>query len=240
MQTVNWTWKDAIFLITIFVIVYGLSIPLQFQVAELTGEMAVFESSENPSIPQSALLINHFAKALSLTGGVAIVLYFFKKQSWAAIGFRPTTRRWLLVSLAIGIVQYPVRLVGAKLLLTILPEFNIGAQNIFFQNDYSIAYNVLLFFIITLVVPVSEEVFYRGFLFNWMKSHHSLWIAIFFSSLMFSVSHIVPSQVVMAMLLSMVITWIYHKSGSIWTAILIHILNNSLGAGVALVITYLG
>lgn len=239
MQTVKWTWKDAIFLITIFVVVYGLSIPLQFKVAELTGEMAVFEASENPSIPQSALLINHIAKAVSLTGGVAIALHFFKKQSWEAIGFRPTTRRWILISLAIGIVQYPLRLIGAKLLLNILPEFNIGAQNIFFQNDYSLAYNVMLFFIITLLVPISEEIFYRGFLFNWMKSHRSLWVAIFFSSLMFSVSHIVPSQVVMAMVLSMVITWVYHKSESIWTAILIHMVNNSIAALVALVVTNL-
>lgn len=237
MQQIHWTWKDALFLIITFLVVYGLSIPLQFWIADITGEMAIFESAENPQIPESALLINHIAKAFSLTGGIALLLYVFKKQTWEAIGFRPTTRRWMLISVGIGIAQYPIRLLLARVLLTILPASNLGVQNVFYENGYSLAYNLLLFVIITLIVPISEEIFYRGFLFNWMKQNRPLWIAIIFSSLFFAMSHIIPSQIIMVFTLGLVITWVYHKSGSIWTAITIHIVNNALGTLVAILLS---
>jgi hypothetical protein len=238
--TLHWSGKDALLLLLIFVLVYGLSIPLQFLVAEVTGELAAFNAADNPAIPQSAMLINHIAKALALMGGVTFSLYVVKKRSWRAIGFRSTTRRWLAICLAIGFIQYPIRLLGARVLLAFLPDWRLGVQNPLFQNDYALPYNLLLLFILTVIVPVSEEVFYRGFLFNWMKQHHPLWAAVFFSSLMFSVSHLVPSQVVMALGLSLVITWVYFKSSSLWTAILIHALNNGIGSLVALYLSYAG
>lgn len=235
-MSITWTWKDAGLIVLVFLVVYGLSIPLQFQVAELTGEMAQFNAADNPSIPESALIINHIGKAIGLLGGIAFVLYR-KQRSWSALGFRAVKRSWLFWSIAIGVGSFPVRLLIARAAVAVMPELRNGAEGIFLNNDYSTVYNIFLLAIIVLVVPITEEIFYRGFIFTWMRQHHPLWAAVVFSSVFFAVSHLIPIQILMSFLLSLIITLVYHRTNTLWYAVAIHATNNLVSGVVALLAT---
>ena len=88
------------------------------------------------------------------------------------------------------------------------------------------------FLILTVIItPVVEEIFFRGFLFQWMSSNRPVWLAAIISSVMFGVSHIVPPQAIAATILSLVIIVLYVYSGSIWPAIVAHVVNNALAIG---------
>lgn len=242
MQSVHtrypqWTWWDALIMLGAFVVIYSISIPLQFGVASLTGELKEFQNSDNPSIPESALIVNHIGKAIGLIGGVWIVGTWRKKHTWTEIGLRPTTAKWLWRSLLIGIVMFGIRLLMAKALVAAIPEFKIGSAGIFLDNQYSLGFNLMLLLIIGIVVPVSEEIFFRGFLFQWMCSRHRFAVAVFFSSLMFAVSHFIPIQVVMSFILSVLITLVFARTGSLWNAIAIHATNNFVSAIAALLVS---
>ncbi len=234
----QWSWGDALLIILFFVFIYGVSIPLQFGIASMTGELAEFNNSANPSIPESALVISHVGKAIGLMGGIMLVCRR-KNYTWRDLGFRQSTRTWLIISVAIALIMFPIRLIMAHLLVGIMPEWEVGAGGVFLDNSYSWAYNLLLVLIVTFIVPVTEEVFYRGFLYTWFRNRRPFWIAVFFSSMMFGVSHIIPIQIVMSIVLSVIITLVFEKSGSLWNAITIHATNNALGATLALLLPFI-
>jgi membrane protease YdiL (CAAX protease family) len=232
-----WTWRDAAIVVIVFFTIYGLSIPLQFGMAELTGEMATFHNSDNPSIPASALLVNHIGKAIGLIGGVLFIGMYRKNYLWRTLGFLKPSMAWLAVSVAIAVMLFPARLLLSKWLVANFPDLEWGAGGVLLNNDYSLMFHMVLLVILTTIVPVSEELFYRGFIFRFLRSRRPLWAAILFSSIMFGVSHLVPIGIIMSVGLSIVITLVYHHTNSLWNEIAIHATNNLLGVVVALTIS---
>ncbi|WP_413242898.1 CPBP family intramembrane glutamic endopeptidase [Pseudidiomarina sp.] len=79
-----------------------------------------------------------------------------------------------------------------------------------------------------LITPVVEEIFFRGFLFQWMASRHRLWLAALISSVMFGASHIIPPQTISAAIMSLLITYLFVASKSLWPPIVCHIVSNLL------------
>jgi membrane protease YdiL (CAAX protease family) len=84
------------------------------------------------------------------------------------------------------------------------------------------------------ITPIAEEIFFRGFLLQWMATHRPLWLAMLISSLIFGASHIVPPQMISAALMSLLIAWLYWRSASLWPSIVCHAINNALGVVPAL------
>ena len=86
--------------------------------------------------------------------------------------------------------------------------------------------------LIILISPISEEIFFRGFVFGGLRHRLSLWPAAITAGTIFGAFHftgassvgVVPQLAVLGMLLC----WLYEKTGSIWPTILVHVLNNVL------------
>jgi len=87
-----------------------------------------------------------------------------------------------------------------------------------------------------LVAPLSEEVFFRGFLFAGLRQRHGWVAALLLSSAIFAVFHLQPAALIPTFLLGCVLVFIYQMSGSLWPGILLHFFIN----GCALGITALG
>lgn len=90
-------------------------------------------------------------------------------------------------------------------------------------------------FLIVVVAPISEEVFFRGFMFGALRTRLSLWPAAAISAAVFSALHlsggditIVPPLFALALLLA----WLYEYTGSLGPPIALHMLNNGIAFAV--------
>lgn len=73
--------------------------------------------------------------------------------------------------------------------------------------------------------PLSEELFFRGLIFSGLL-RWGFWPAASISGLAFSMVHFDPGSLVPFMFLGIAMAWLYHRTGSLWDAIVFHFLFN--------------
>lgn len=79
-----------------------------------------------------------------------------------------------------------------------------------------------------IIAPLVEEIFFRGFLFAGLKKRFTWPKAMLISSGLFAFLHLTPLAVPPIFILGLVFAYLYQRSGSIWPAVIIHSLVNSL------------
>jgi membrane protease YdiL (CAAX protease family) len=93
----------------------------------------------------------------------------------------------------------------------------------------------LLLFGGTVIAPIVEEIFFRGFIFAGLRQQYGWQRAALISSALFALLHLTPTAILPILILGYIFAYLYHRSGSIWPAILMHMLTNSLALGAAYV-----
>jgi membrane protease YdiL (CAAX protease family) len=83
------------------------------------------------------------------------------------------------------------------------------------------------------VAPVVEEVFFRGFAFAGLRERYEWKKAAIISSALFAVIHLQPTALIPIFVLGLIFAYLYHRSNSIWPAILMHVSTNTLALGTA-------
>src|SRR5262249_810056 len=78
------------------------------------------------------------------------------------------------------------------------------------------------------LVPLIEELVFRGLLFRWLRQRFDFWPAAFISAATFGAAHIRIDQILIAGLLGLPFAWLYEKSRSLAPAMLMHQTYNSL------------
>lgn len=90
-------------------------------------------------------------------------------------------------------------------------------------------YALLLgFVILALWGPLSEEVFFRAYVFSGLISNTNFKIAIVISSCLFALSHLTIGMVIPALFAGILLSWLYYKTRSIWPSFTVHALQNAL------------
>ena len=166
---------------------------------------------------------------------IFLTIYFIALKryqlNWHQLGFVPTTKRWLLMAVLVAIVGFFLRLLLMKFMAYEMPEWARFMKPPLHNLHISGAVLGAFLLLTIIITPVVEEVFFRGFLFQWMSGHRPVWLAAIVSSLMFGVSHIIPPQAISAALMSLMIIALYVYSRSLWPAIVCHMFNNALSIG---------
>lgn len=140
---------------------------------------------------------------------------------------------------ALAVAGFLLRIVLAKLMVFALPDwaaFAAAPIELAATNWLQLTFFLMMTVLIT---PVAEEIFFRGFLFQWMASRHRLWLAALISSVMFGASHIIPPQAISAAIMSLLIIYLFVTSKSLWPPIVCHIVNNLLSVSGNLLIPML-
>ena len=135
-----------------------------------------------------------------------------------------------LVTLALGIVLEP--------LTSIIPmpeSVKKMFEEIFFGTNLTDAVISTCIF-----APVCEEVLCRGIMLRGMAQHISPAKAIIWSSLIFAVIHMNPWQAIPAFVLGCFFGWVYWRTGSLWSTIALHCLNNSTAEALSRLIPNMG
>ena len=115
----------------------------------------------------------------------------------------------------------------------LLGLFNLRVQpdiTLIFQNTN---FPLLLFVGGAVVAPVVEEIFFRGFVFTGLGRRWGWSRAALASAGLFALAHFLPTALLPIFILGLIFAYLYQISGSIWPAILMHMLTNTLALSAA-------
>ena len=129
--------------------------------------------------------------------------------------FSPVLVLWgYILILAIGVLIDPLGMV--------FPE---SLKHLYKMTDGASTYMML-----TMVVfaPVLEEILFRGIIQGDLTNRYRAGGAIIIASLIFGIVHMQILQSINAFFAGLAMGLIYYRSGSLWTVILIHMINNAL------------
>ncbi|KIL71934.1 CPBP family intramembrane metalloprotease [Bacillus badius] len=171
---------------------------------------------------------------MGLTIAVVLILgvYFIalrpKKLSWSEVGIRAFSKSDWKVIFILTIVL----MVGATIVMVLTSFIGNTYENSKTEalQENATLFNVLIAFIVAAIIsPIYEEIFYRGFLYRWLRTRISIVGAILLSSLIFTVIHIPTYNVMPVNFLSGIIFALaYERTGSIWPSVIIHGLTNGI------------
>ncbi len=86
------------------------------------------------------------------------------------------------------------------------------------------------YFVVCLLVPVIEELVFRGAvlraLLKWRSASH--WGMIAISALLFAIAHMNPAQMPHAFVIGLLLGWMYYRTGSIVPGVVFHWVNNTI------------
>jgi len=175
-------------------------------------------------------------EAIALLAGV----YFFGLRRlhyrWKDIGFKKIESKWLVITILISIIVIPL-----SGLITILFMLALGLPlenpqlEFLIPDDISWMSGIGMFILGGIIVPIAEEVFFRGVLYKWLRERWGVFIGVSVSSFIFGLVHIDIAIAATAFMLGIILALVYEYSDSLWTAILIHIINN----GIKIILLYL-
>lgn len=204
-----WSVKEAIF-IFLFCIFFGIF---------FGGVILLLSRYAIQKIGVVAYAVRYIVK-VGLLGIVPLIyLRFLKKLPFSAIGFRKCPMRYCVygavLALTLFILEKTVKIV-----------FNFSSGNISMDNKLLLAISGGV-----LLIPVVEEIYYRGVLFSAFKNKFGIIAGLIVSSFFFALMHVRSDQYwlfsfLYAFLVGAVFAWLYHSSGSLLPSIVSHCLLN--------------
>jgi membrane protease YdiL (CAAX protease family) len=84
------------------------------------------------------------------------------------------------------------------------------------------------------VAPPVEEFFFRGFLYQSLRTRLGVLGGAVVSGLIFGAIHFKPEFLIPLASLGFLLAWLFEKTGSLWPCIAVHAINNTLAFAVLL------
>ncbi len=158
------------------------------------------------------------------------------KISWRGLGLRPLRWRWqwLLIGTGVAILLLPGRAV-LGLLVQMLVEGNLDSLQA--RSDLimggALEFSWIGFFSTLIgagiLVPISEELYFRGLLHTWFWGKmERVWLRVLASGAIFALAHADSISVVAAsFVIGLVNAYAYERTRSLFISIIIHLTTNS-------------
>ena len=85
---------------------------------------------------------------------------------------------------------------------------------------------------VAILAPLIEEILFRGYLQTALAERMNHHVAIWLAALIFAIIHLQPMAIPALMILGAAFGYIYHRTGSLKTCIVLHMLNNGLALAI--------
>jgi uncharacterized protein len=166
--------------------------------------------------------------AIILFLGVYLIALRPKQLSWSEVGVKAfNVKDWKII-----IIYSVILLVGAVIIVVLTSFIGNSWENSKTESLQQNAtfFTILLAFISAAIIsPIYEEIFYRGFLYRWLRTRIGLTGALLLSSLIFTIIHIPTYNVMPVNFFSGILFALaYERTNSIWPSVLIHGLTNGI------------
>lgn len=179
--------------------------------------MSVFAGARPEAITAPMTIL-----ASAVAGAATIALFVWRK--WAVMS--PAylrQRRWdVFFWCAVASIGTIIPSVWLQEQLPAMPDHMADTFTAIITSNYG-------YFVLCLLTPFVEEMVFRGAilraLLGSVKSH---WAAILISAALFAAVHLNPAQMPHALLIGLLLGWMYYRTGSILPGVVLHWVNNTV------------
>ncbi len=216
---IKWNARDAIislvFLAAVLIGVYFGSAWL----FKVFGDKEFFNSS---NISNSSFVVLYAIQVVLMLGVVWFFALFRRKSGLRDLGLRYYS---ILKTIWYSFISLVAIFIVSFLYVFLLNSlFGIEAPSskieVLVRNG-SISSNTLLV-IVTLIAPLSEEIFFRGFLYQAFKKSWGVNAGLFLSSFLFAAVHLEIYSFIPIMIIGWLLAYVFEKTKSLMPAIFLH------------------
>lgn len=165
--------------------------------------------------------------ALSGIAGIAgfSAAVLLRIRSLRPFGVRPTSRRWLLIGVGVGLVAFVLKGLAGLVWIQITGNTNT-VQGVYAQGGSGGALSLVLATVfLGLLTPIGEELLFRGVITTVLLRHGPV-LGVVGSTLVFALAHGINIVFPGAVVAGLATAEIYRRSGSVWTAVVVHVVFN--------------
>ena len=223
-KSVSWGIAD-IFRVSIIVIFSGYALSAA---GVVIFRQVQFDMGVNLRMILSTFFIDMIAGAAIL---YFIMVKYREKLSSLGITFADSYKN-ILSGITAYIFILPILIVILVLSMLFLDKIGYKAPpqpvfDMFFEEKRS---SVIIFLTIFISVlgPIIEEIFFRGFLYSAVKKRFGVIAGVLLSGALFSILHANITGFLSIMILGVLMAFLYEATGSLVTSISVHILHNSI------------
>ncbi|ENH96438.1 hypothetical protein J416_10511 [Gracilibacillus halophilus YIM-C55.5] len=222
-----WTWKELLKLLTLVLVIVPIFI--EYLLKEYLLHVLQNDLYSGTIVGLIMSFIFMF--------GLYIIAMKPHNLSWEEVGLKKFSNKYWG-----AIFGWTVVVIVTSIAIVVVMDalLEVGSENT--KTDSLQSRMTLLNFLIgfvsaAIISPLYEEIFYRGFLYRFLRSKFGILISMLGSSFIFMIVHIPTFNTLPINFISgIVFAWTYEKSGSIIPAMIIHATFN----GLAIILTALG
>ncbi len=224
-ESIAWTWID--------VALMGIST----MTIIAAGSMVIFLGGRfigirGFSVTQPTAAFSALLAAMEAVGIIFSVYYFGLRRRglhWRDLGLVAPGGRWLIGAGFLAVLALPtVSLIATGVRALLGEPLESPQMDFLAPNNLTLAGAVGMLVFAGVIVPFAEELFFRGVLYRWLRSHWKPWAAGLVSSIVFGLLHGEFSLIIATSLMGLILAWFYERSKSLWPSVVIHMVNNSL------------
>ena len=224
-QNFTWNWKDLLMIFFGILGILFLGVLIFILINFISGEK--LEDLVEPTITQTLLLTS--LEAIALILGVYLFGIRRRNYKWDAVGIKSTTWSWVLISITVTLILIPVVSLVTLLILFLSGQPMENPQLDFLLPEGLSAIDAIIMLLLAgIVAPFGEELLFRGVLYTFLRERWGIWLGVIVSSLIFGVIHGNLAVGLTGFLLGIVAALVFEYSKSLWTAVIVHAINNSL------------
>lgn len=214
----GWTWRELITLLVlecvfvIFVIKYAIQ--------------SMYEKWFDNTLYSGTL--TGLTIAITLLLGLYFVSLRPKKLTWTDVGVKgfPAKDCWRIVLWLLVLIVFSVM---AIYLTSFLGNTMDNSKTESLQQNVTLFTLVIGIASAGIVSPIYEEIFYRGFIYRWLRTRISMRWAIVISSLIFTLAHFPTLNAMPVNFISgIVFAWAYERTGSVVPGMIVHSVFNTI------------
>jgi hypothetical protein len=228
---------DLLLILAVSLLAQRLLPSLFLDVAE-PGQLAGDEPRNSVLFGGLWFLITHSAVLL---GTIYIVFIKIRGLRLADLGVVLGTRVWVFRAAVLGILAVPAVIFINVFAQSFSPEsFHNPQYDLFASGGLSISLFAASLLIAGILVPIVEEIAFRGLLYGWLRTRMSLAWAIAISSVFFAVLHGIPFLIPALSLVGALLAILKEKSGSALVAAVAHSCFNIINLAIMHAALYYG
>jgi len=224
-QTPQWSVWEALI---VFAIIISTKFFLPFSL------MPWFNSLSSITCPSNLYLGQVFWNSMFTAGSFFLLIGLLIKikyhLGWSEVGLRPGTgKNWLFIGVSQGIMLF----LAMSILISIISmfySFEIEEQQIVdvFSTARTRWEQFLCLIIVAIVAPLSEELYFRGFLYPAIGKVIGEFPAVILTSIFFSMLHFDLIRFIPIVIGGIWLNLLYIKTGSLYTSIIAHSVWNTI------------
>ena len=165
--------------------------------------------------------------ALSGIAGMAgfLAAFMLRIRSWPAFGVRATSARWLLIGAAVGVIAFFCKSLAILAYISLTGD-GASPQDIFATGASGGVWTVVAATIfLSVVTPIGEEFLFRGVITTALL-RYGPFVGVVGGALIFAIAHGFNVVFPAALVAGMAAGEVFRRSGSIWPAVMVHVVVN--------------